>query len=137
MCHTAAAHSDFYKTTLLPAGYYAKQVQGWEAFADDVCHVCHLWQAAAKRHNSPFAEQLRAKGVPEMGDIILSSLESLMTQSEASLSSGGSDGAASWKSVPLMHLIIAGCPGILLAAHASAILQSMGVHDGALRGSPQ
>ena len=75
--------------TLLPAGYYAEQVQGWEAFADDIRHVCHLWQAAAKRQNSPFAEQLRAKGVPEMGDIILASLESLMAQSEASLNSGG------------------------------------------------
>lgn len=69
------------------AGYYAEQVQGWEAFADDIRHVCHLWQAAAKRQNSPFAEQLRAKGVPEMGDIILASLESLMAQSEASLNS--------------------------------------------------
>ena len=74
---------------LLPVGDYAKQVQGWEAFADDVCHVCHLWQAAAKRQKSPFAEQLRARGVPEMGDIILASLESLMAQSAASLNSGG------------------------------------------------
>ena len=78
-----------FPSTLLPAGYYARQVQGWEAFADDIRHVCHLWQAAAKRHNSTFAEQLRAKGVPEMGDVILASLESLMAQSEASLNSGG------------------------------------------------